>query len=52
MDALVDAGLMVFVGRKSFVPEPYYRITGKGRDVLRSPNDQAQRPGHRDVEQT
>jgi len=34
MDALVKAGLMQYVGRKSFVPDPYYRITGKGREAL------------------
>ncbi len=34
MDALVAAGLMAFAGRKSFVPDPYYRITGKGRAAL------------------
>jgi hypothetical protein len=33
MEALVEMGLMVCVGRKSFVPEPYYRITQKGREV-------------------
>jgi hypothetical protein len=44
MDALVAAGLMEFAGRKSFVPDAYYRITSKGRAVLRSPNDQAHRP--------
>jgi len=38
MDALVAAGLMEYAGRKSFVPDAYYRITSKGRAVLRSPN--------------
>ena len=35
MDALVAAGLMEDAGRKSFVPDPYYRITGAGRVALR-----------------
>lgn len=33
MIGLVNQGLMVYVGRKSFVPEPYYRITQKGKEV-------------------
>lgn len=37
MDALVAAGLMEFAGKKSFVPDAYYRITSKGRAVLRGP---------------
>lgn len=35
IDALVDAGMMVEVGRKSFVPEAYFRITNKGREALK-----------------
>ena len=35
VDALVEAGLMEYAGRKSFVPDPYYRITAAGREVLR-----------------
>ncbi len=35
MDALVAAGLMESAGRKSFVPDPYYRITSAGRAALR-----------------
>ena len=35
MDGLVAAGLMEDAGRKSFVPDPYYRITGAGREALR-----------------
>lgn len=35
MDALVTAGLMEYAGRKSFVPDAYYRITSKGRATLR-----------------
>jgi len=38
MDALVAEGLMEYAGRKSFVPDPYYRITSKGRTVLRAQN--------------
>ena len=34
MDALVAAGLMEYAGRKSFVPDPYLRITSKGREEL------------------
>ena len=33
-ESLVSAGLMEFAGRKSFVPDPYYRITAKGREAL------------------
>lgn len=36
MDELVAAGLMEFAGRKSFVPDPYYRITSAGREALRA----------------
>jgi hypothetical protein len=36
MDALVAAGLMEYAGRKSFVPDPYYTITSKGCEALRS----------------
>lgn len=36
MDALVAAGLMESAGRKSFVPDEYFKITSKGRAVLRS----------------
>lgn len=32
MDILCDLGLMEYAGKKSFVPDPYYRITKKGRD--------------------
>lgn len=34
MDALVAAGLMQFEGRKSFVPDSYYRITAAGAAAL------------------
>lgn len=33
MQALVAAGLMVSAGRKSFVPDEYFRITEAGRRV-------------------
>jgi hypothetical protein len=36
MQELVQAGLMVFAGRKSFVPDPYFTLTQKGRDLLPS----------------
>ena len=35
MQELVAAGLMADAGRKSFVPDPYYQLTGKGREALR-----------------
>ena len=38
MDALVTAGLMEYAGKKSFVPDPYYKITSKGRAALRAAN--------------
>ena len=38
MDALVAAGLMEYAGRKSFVPDPYYKITSAGRAALRAQN--------------
>jgi len=34
MQGLVAAGLMESAGRKSFVPEGYFRITEKGRVAL------------------
>lgn len=34
MDGLVANGLMVSAGRKSFVPDEYFRITTKGRAAL------------------
>lgn len=36
MQSLVDAGLMEFGGRKSFVPDPYFRITEAGLEALRA----------------
>jgi len=38
MQELVKDGLMVSAGRKSFVPDEYFRITGKGRGALREGN--------------
>jgi len=38
MQALVAAGIMVSAGRKSFVPDEYFRMTGKGREALRTAN--------------
>jgi hypothetical protein len=35
MDVLVAAGLMVSAGKKSFVPDEYFRITTAGHAVLR-----------------
>lgn len=40
MDALVAAGLMQSAGRKSFVPDEYFRITPAGRAALRSQNEE------------
>ena len=34
MDWLVDNDLAEFAGRKSFVPDGYYRITAKGKGAL------------------
>lgn len=34
MDVLVAAGLMQSAGRKSFVPDEYFRITAAGRNAL------------------
>ena len=40
MDSLCESGLMEYIGRKFFVPDPYYRITAQGRGILRDlPND-------------
>ena len=36
MDELVKEGLMQSAGRKSFVPDEYFRITSKGRAALRA----------------
>jgi hypothetical protein len=42
MDALAALGLMASAGRKSFVPDEYFRITAAGRAALRAQNNQAQ----------
>jgi len=34
MQELVAAGLMEYAGRKSFVPDKYFRLTSKGRAAL------------------
>jgi len=36
MQKLVEAGLMVSAGKKSFVPDEYFRMTGLGRDIVRA----------------
>jgi len=35
MDVLCEAGLMEYIGRKSFVPDPYYRVTTAGRNAVK-----------------
>ena len=35
MQQLVAAGLMAPAGRKSFVPDPYFRLTAAGDQALR-----------------
>lgn len=34
MENLVKDGLMEFACKKPFVPEPYYRLTPKGKELL------------------
>lgn len=34
MQVLVKKGMMQMAGRKTFVPDPYFRITGKGKAAL------------------
>ncbi len=36
MQVLVANGLMEYAGRKSFVTDPYFRITAAGREALRA----------------
>lgn len=36
MQGLVAEGLMAYAGRKSFVPDKYFQLTGKGREALRA----------------
>ncbi len=38
MDALVAAGFMQSAGRKSFVPDEYFRITASGNAALKAAN--------------
>jgi len=38
MQELVEMGLMESLGRKSFVPDEYFRLTGKGRSTLNKVN--------------
>lgn len=35
MEALCDAGFMEFAGKKSFVPDPYYRVTSAGKKAIK-----------------
>ena len=35
MQELVAAGLMVSAGRKSFVPDEYFGMTGAGREAMK-----------------
>jgi hypothetical protein len=35
MDELVKAGFMEFLGKKSFVPDGYYRATAAGKQAVR-----------------
>ena len=39
MQVLVAAGLMESAGRKSFVPDEYFRLTPKGCDWLRDASE-------------
>ena len=32
---LCEAGLLEYVGLKPFVPDPYYRVTPKGRETIK-----------------
>ncbi len=40
MDVLVAAGLMQSAGRKSFVPDEYFRVTSAGRAALQQIQNQ------------
>jgi len=35
MDALVDMGLMTYIGTPSWCQDPFYSITAKGREALK-----------------
>lgn len=39
--ALCDAGLMQYAGKKSFVPDPYFRATPAGREALKAAAESA-----------
>lgn len=34
MQELCDLKIMEFAGRKSFVPDPYFRLTSDGKSIL------------------
>ena len=36
MDDLCDKGLMECVGKKSFVPDKYYKVTNEGKAALKT----------------
>ncbi len=36
MEALVARGMMERAGRKAFAPDPFYRITDRGRTALKA----------------
>ena len=36
MEKLVEAGLMEFAGKVSYVPDPYFRLTEKGLWTLKT----------------
>ena len=38
MDALVAAGLMRYLGTPAWCPDPFYEITGAGKDAIRRQN--------------
>jgi hypothetical protein len=41
MQELVRAGFMVEAGFKSFVPDPYFKITGKGIEAFKNAKEEA-----------
>lgn len=43
MQELIRLGLMVSVGKKSFVPDEYFALTGAGREFIRRGTDGGQR---------
>jgi len=36
MQELVAEGLMLYAGKKSFVPDKYFSLTSKGREALKN----------------